>query len=674
MKQGPGLEDLLAREWLVANGIGGYAGSTAAGLNTRKYHGLLVAAMAPPVRRMVLLSRMEETLLRDDRRFALDCNEYPGVIYPQGHQFLREFDHTPFPRWRYEGDGWALEKTLHLLPGEYTVVLSYTLCHGSKADLEIRPLLAMRKIHELSYQWNGPLTSESRSRHHYRIPPTSRTPEMFMAHEGHFSEQPNWYLNQIYRQEQQRGYSGLEDLWTPGFVRFHLKAGRTVHFVCSAEPIDLKRALRLADEQRLSTAAPDSTDPVLSMLRRAAEQFIVSNGAAVPAEQAVNCIAGYPWFPPGGRDALIGFTGLLLVPGRHEEARSFLLSRLPMLRNGLLPSRMLEDCGPPVYQDADTSLWFINAVWDFLRYTGDDATGQRLLDAALQIVNCYRQGTDLGIGINADGLLASRSPGMPTSWMGAKIGEWVITPRVGRPVELNALWYNGLRIAAELCERYDRHSRAQGLKELAASVKRAFNSRFWNAQGGCCYDVIDDHGFDPSVRPNQLLAISLPFAVLESDRHEQVLRKVSSELLTPLGLRTLSPEDHGYQGSSGTSLVSRERAYHNGSAFPWLLGPYVSAMLKVHGRCEAMRAKAMERIRPCIDYMQQRGTGQLCEFFDGDSPHKPGGAVAFAPAVAELLRCYSEDVLGQKPTLSAAETTATQDVAQVMPEGVPHPA
>jgi glycogen debranching enzyme len=729
------LDALLGREWLAVNGIGGYACSTVPGLNTRKYHGLLVAAMAPPVRRMVLLSRVEETLWHDGQRFSLDCNEYPGVIYPHGHQYLREFLSGPTPRWLYAGDGWELEKQLRLIPGQNTAVLSYRLLSRGGVDLQIRPLLAMRPIHDLSYQWNGRLLVEDRNKHHHRVPATVRTPEVFFAHDGRFAAAPNWYLNQIYRREQERGYAGLEDLWTPGTIRFHLARGKTVHFVCSADPIEIRTVVKakagqaflpaggadilvcppldipvppvgqasspviqsvsgeiplrradssplgeseyasaLANSGQIRMSAPPGANRKLDALRQAAQQFIVSApGDAIGAGRETRCLAGYPWFGPATRPALIGFTGLFLVMGKFAAAKSMLLSLAGWVRNGLIPSHFPEDGSQPLYQGADISLWFANAVWDYLRYTADDQTGHRLLDVLLSMIERYRRGTDLGISIGSDGLIVSRSPGVPTSWMDAKVGEWVITPRVGRPVELNALWYNAAKIAAELCERAGRVDRARVLNELAVEIKQSFNQRFWNKSAGCCYDVIDDHGHDPSIRPNQLLAVSLPFAVLDEERHAPVLEKVKSELLTPFSLRTLSPADPCYQGHYTGGIVSRDRAYHNGSVFPWLLGAYSSALLKVRGRNQATSTEIEQSLRACIDHLQASGLGQLGELFDGDAPHTPGGAMASAASVGQILRAYAEDVLELQPTV---QPTTSKLIADSIPEDVriPNPA
>jgi predicted glycogen debranching enzyme len=636
------LDALLGREWLTANGIGGYACSTLPGLNTRKYHGLLVAAMSPPVRRMVLLSRVEESLWHGGQRFALDCNEYPGVIYPQGQRHLREFHPGKSPRWVYGEDGWRIQKQLMLLPGSNTVVLTYKLLAGDSIDLQLRPLLALRPIHDLSYQFNGRLETEDRSENHHWVAPTSRTPEAFFAHNGRFTPCANWYLNQIYRREQQRGYAGLEDLWTPGAVRFQLTAGHEAEFVCSTDPIELDKLEHLPDRAKAAV----SGDATLRMLREAAEQFVVAG-----ANQATAIIAGYPWLGFRSREALIGFTGLFLIPGRMDEARSLLLFLASHVRNGIMPSEFPEDGGEPVYRGADISLWFANAVWDYARYGGsDDATVGRLLDSILGVISQYRAGTDLGVKVGADGLLSSQAPGMATSWMDATVGEWVVTPRAGRPVELNALWYNAVCVAVALCERLGTHENVRGLKDLAESISRAFNEQFWNESGKCCFDVCSDDAPDPSVRPNQLLAASLPFPVLRADRHEAVLKKVTEQLLVPKGVRSLSPEHPGYRPHYAGNVQSRDGAHHNGSAFPWLLGPYAQLLLRVRGQNSTSRAAVHKILEPCLQFAMDAGLRQIPELFDGQSPHAAGGAIASAASVGEFLRCYVEDVLGHSPT------------------------
>lgn len=646
-------DGLIGREWLASFGNGSYASSTICSLNTRKYHGLLVAAMSPPGQRMVLLSRVEETLIVNGQGYGLSATEYPGTIHPQGHTFLRAFSHEPFPRWAYQHDGWTIEKQLRPIQGSNCVLISYTLLGGdSFVDLELRPLFALRGIHELMNQFDGRLAPRNLAARHHAIPATARTPEVFFAHDGQFSPQAFWYLNTIYRREQERGYEGVEDLWMPGTIRYRLGPGQTVHFICSSEPIDFESTLVQAERQLESAVPPlliPRSDLALEGLLRAAEQFVVRSADATPA-----IIGAYPWLPAAGRDAMISLPGLLLVPGRLNDARDLLRSFAEKLRGGIMPSDMAEEMADPVYHAADTALWFIHAVGQYLRYRGDeDFVLREMLPVIERIIEACRNGTHLGIGVDEQGLLRSAAVGIPTSWMNAKVGQWIFTQRAGRPVELNALWYNALRVASDLTSRAGDPAKAQSLLLAADRMKDAFNKRFWNESAGCCFDVVEDNGADASIRPNQLLAISLPFAVLEAARHAQALQRVMAELLTPSGVRTLSPQSSNYHGHYGGPVVTRERAYHQGSAFPWLLGPLVTAYVRVHGHGEQSRAQAKALLEGCFSYLRDTGVGQLCELFDGDAPHHPGGATASARSVAEVLRAYAEDVLDISPSWCA---------------------
>jgi predicted glycogen debranching enzyme len=647
-------DGLIEREWLSVNGLGGYASSTVCGLNTRKYHGLLVAAMSPPVRRMVLLSHVEETVIGGSGSYQLSTNEYPGVISPEGYKLLRAFSADPFPRWAYQSEGFTLEKSVRLLQGENTVCLTYTLLGGGKSVwLEARPLLALRGIHELSYQWNGRLAGESRPDGLVRIAATIKTPEIFFAHDGEFRAEPYWYLNAIYRREQDRGYAGLEDLWNPGIFRWTISPGQSVHLVCSPEPIQLDRVLnelhRAADDldrRAAAVAVPGlgQRDQNLESLLRAASAFIVTLPPEAPSP--VHVIGQYPWSAPTGRAALMAFAGLFLVPGRFVEGRRLLVSLAAGMQNGLIASEFPETAGAPLYGGADTSLWFVAAVNEYLRYTDDQITGRALLPALETIVQEYRRGTKLGITSDADGLVATRSPGIAASWMDGKIGESIVTPRFGRQVELNALWYNALRIVAALAAKFDKGPLAEELSALAEGVKAAFNRRFWNEKAGCCFDVVEDDAQDASIRPNQLLALSLAHPVLIEDRHAAMLKTVIGELLTPMGLRTLSPRDPAYQGRYEGSVVSRERAQHQGSAYPWLLGHLGTAAMRVYGRNEQCLARIRQWLDPCLQYLQSDGVGYIGELFDGNEPQRSGGAIASALSVAEILRCYTQEVLG----------------------------
>ena len=671
------LERLLKREWLSTNHLGSFAASTVAGLNTRKYHGLLVAAMAPPVRQMVLLSRVEETIYHDAKADALANSQYPGTISPQGYRYLRAFSADPFPRWAYQSDGWTIEKEVELLADENTLVLSYALLAGARpVELELRPLFALRPIHELMYQWNGRLLVETTGQTHHRIPASSRTPEVFFAHDGHFVSSPCWYFNTIYSREEERGYAGLEDLWNPGSIRWMLEPGQTVHLVCSTDPIDIERVKSLVSRQEqhaaptMASVAPSapaapvapaaagrkSLDDALDALVRAADQFVVGDNAKISC-----VIAGYPWSAPSGRDAMICLPGLLLITGKLEQAKAMLQFFAAGLERGLIASEIPTDGTPARYESADASLWLVQAVCQYLRYGGDEAFALRVFWPAVdEILRHYRSGASLGIGVDSAGLLLSGQAGQggqATTWMDGRIGDWVITPRQGRTVEINALWYNALCIGAELARLAGAVARADELAALAASVKTAFNRLFWNEFTHCCYDVIDADGPDVSVRPNQLLAMSLAYPVLNFDRHAAVLKVMRDLLLTPVGLRTLSRDHPHYTPHYGGNVVSRDKALHQGCAFPWLLGPYVTALVRAFGRSPAVRQEAGKILDGCLSYLKgddprQLCEGQVCELFDGDEPHAPGGLPASARSVAEILRCHVEDVLDLTPANS----------------------
>jgi predicted glycogen debranching enzyme len=620
---------------------------------------------------MVLLSRMEENVRCEGREQSLDCNEYPGTIWPRGHEFLRAFSTEPHPRWAYQGDGWTILKELRLIRGQNTVVLSYTLLgSGPSVDLEVRPLLALRGIHELSYQWNGKLEAAPRGNGHWHVPATRRTPESFFAHDGNFDRQSHWYLNQIYRRESQYGYAGLEDLWSPGAAHMRLMPGQTVHFACSADPFDFSNVIDMASRQvrGCDVVVAPANLPTDEDARVRDEEFVAlchaTEGHVMTddGDEALCVAAQYHWSPPSVRSALVGFAGLFLIPGRHALARSVLLSLVSRLKHGLLPTDFPTDASEPQPRGADVSLWFIHAVREYLRYTGDQQfVARHLLPAVMWIIEAYQHGTDRGIGMDSDGLLHCGDAQTATTWMENRADGQPLTPRHGRPVEINALWYNALMSAAELCRRAERPADADHLESVAARTHHSFNQRFWNAQEQCCFDVVGDGGNDAAVRPNQLLAVSLPFAVLRPDRWSAVVGKARTELLTPRGVRTLSPRDTRYTGRYTGDVARRDRAAHHGAAYPWLLGPYVTAMLRVTGRDASSRAAARKVLAASLERVRGDGLGHLNELCDGDAPHSPGGAIASPLAIAELLRSYAEDVLNLDATavcpLPAATTT-----------------
>ena len=645
----PQFDEVIAREWVLGLGNGAYASSTVCNCNTRKYHGLFVASMAAPARRMVVLSRLDAVVRMGGQSFDLATNEYRGAIDPTGHKFLRAFSHEPFPRWGFQGEGWTIEQDLRFLPGGNTVLLVYTLLGGREpVELDLHPLFALRGIHEMMHQADSALAVQEAGERQFRIPATLRTPEVFFAHDGDFIRQGYWYLNNYYRREEQRGYDCLEDLWAPGIVRCRLTPGQSAHFVCSTEPIDFLATLQQLRDHADPAAPPCLAahhDRVLGLLLSAARQHVVR-----ARDGTIAMMSGYPYAPAAGRDAMICLPGLLLVPGRLKEARELLDTFAGLLRRGIMPSQLAEDGSGWRYLAADGSLWFVNAVWEYLRYGGDESfvTG-RMLPVIQQIIDACLAGAALGVRIDDDGLFYCGNAGEPTTWMDARTIEGAVTPRVGRPVCVSALWYNALRIGEELLRASGQPKAAEKLLGHAGRTRESFNRLLWNSAADCCYDVVEDHVADASIRPNQLLSISLPFPVLEPPRHRLVLSRVMSELLTPLGVRTLAPSDPKYRGVYAGGVVARDRAQHQGSAYPWLLGPLVTAYMRVFGRNDASRAEAKRILSGCLAYMLDAGQGHICELFDGDAPHRPGGNLASARSVAEVLRCVAEHVLEIAP-------------------------
>lgn len=642
------LDAHLEREWLVTNGLGGYASSTVCGLNTRKYHGLLVAAMTPPVQRMVVLSRVEETLYVGGQLHALSCAEYPGAVNPRGYALLRKFANDPHPRWAWQGDGWTLGKWLRLLPGRNAVCLSYFLLGSDHhAELAIRPMLALRGIHDLSYQWNGKLGTSRVSPRLWRVNATCRTPEVFLSADGEFDATPLWYLSHIYRREAERGYPALEDLWTPGAINWSLRPGQAVHVVCSTDALRVEDVIGELDRSEplrdLGLATPPAERPI-EALRRAVSMFVPSR--ATRSELSAVPVTSYPWSPPSVRDALVGYRGLFLLTDRADAGERLLRWCVAELRDGLVPSELRDSDGASVHGGADVSLWFVNAAHEHLQHDWNERLARDLLlPAVLRILECYEHGTRLGICCDAAGLLHTHEPGQPTTWMNARVGDWVVTPRQGCPVELQALWHNALRIAASLCERLHADARAASLEALADRVQASFNERFWHEADGTLYDVLDEHGRDPSVRPNALLAIALPFPVLDRPRWQSLLATVRQRLLVPGGLRTLAGDDPCYRGHYRGDVLARDRALHQGSACPHLLAWYARSLIRASADRESSRSIAIELLEPILERLDGEGFGTLAELRDGDSPHAWGGAIASALPAAAWLDVLTRDVL-----------------------------
>jgi predicted glycogen debranching enzyme len=655
------LEAARSREWLETNGIGGYSSSTIVGLNTRRYHGLLVAATCPPVGRIVMLSKIEETLVINGRRYDLSTNQYPGAIHPQGFNLQTGFRLDPFPIFTYQIDGITIEKSVFMIYGENSVAVRYQV-EGigleSKLDddglwlvdtcvLELSPLLAYRDYHSLARETgaiNSDVLIEDRS---VAYQPFSEMPALYFAHcAGEVEKTGHWYRDFEYSIERERGFDFTEDLFNPLALKFDLRGRSQVDIIASTERRnigdvdDIDRYQEEEVQRRLQISAGlHLDDEFVCALEQAADQFIVSR------DERKTVIAGYHWFSDWGRDTMIALPGLTLTTGRPEIAKSILLEFARYVDRGMLPNRFPDAGETPEYNSVDATLWFFEAVRALIQHTGDyEFARSSLYDVMADIIDWHVRGTRYNIHVDHDGLLAAGEEGSQLTWMDAKVGDWVVTPRRGKPVEIQALWYNALRVMEDLARRFDHEEQENFYGQLAEKAQAGFNRIFWNDEAGCLYDVVDGERCDASIRPNQILAVSLAHTMISADRAALIVEKVGRELLTPFGLRTLSPSDPRYRGRYEGDPLSRDGAYHQGTVWAWLMGPFVTAFLRVFGESDDARRRAAAWLEPFREHLREAGLGQISEIFDGDPPHTPRGCIAQAWSVAEILRVAVEEV------------------------------
>jgi predicted glycogen debranching enzyme len=636
----------LSREWLETNGLGGFACGTVAGANTRRYHGLLTAALNPPGGRMLLLSKLEETLIIEDRRIDLSTNEYSGAIYPQGYLFVSGFRLDPFPTWTFDIDGVSLEKTVFMPQGSNTVQIEYRLLQapGTDAVLEVRPLIAFRDYHSTTHENPALNAAVENGPNSASVQPYAGLPRLYFAHDSDsLQNQGYWYKNFVYRVEQERGLDFQEDLFNPFVLSWKLSKEGCAQIIASIEPREIKQAtaLRKAELQRrqkLAASAPVN-DPLATTLTIAADQYLVRRG------ENWTIIAGYPWFTDWGRDTMISLPGLTLFTGKAEIAKSILRNFARHSDQGMLPNRFVDGGGGAEFNSMDATLWFFEAARAYAAATNDyEFIRQELYPVLTQIIDWHVKGTRYNIKAAEDGLLNGGAPGAQLTWMDAKVGEWVVTPRSGKPVEIQALWFNALRIMENLAARFGEEERRKKYSSLASLASWTFNRVFWNNDARCLYDVVNGGPPDGSIRPNQIFAVSLHYSMLSPDRGRAVVETVERELLTPVGLRTLSRSDSRYHATYEGNQYSRDSAYHQGTVWPWLLGPFISAYVKVNGGTAQSRARGHELLRGVETQLTEGGLGQIPEIFDADPPHQARGCFAQAWSVAETLRALCEDV------------------------------
>jgi predicted glycogen debranching enzyme len=661
-------ELLLNREWLVTNGLGGYASGTVSGAVTRRYHGLLIAALPAPLGRIVMWSHVSEFLRFSDHDVvSLGAEERAGgQLDLKSADYLSEFRlEDGLPVWTYRVREVVVEKRVLLPHLQNTVHISYkVISRGVPPRLELRPAFHFRH-HEAPVDADlaAPYKLTAIDGRYEIAAARRRLPPLRMqlhGRESAFTIAPSKIPQVVYRIEQQRGYAYEGELWSPGFFRVDLTERSTATLVASTEPWDIIDVLGPEDvlvaecERRarlLHGAIPKMRQSFPAELVFAADQFVITPAgrfeevarAHAAGDEVRTVIAGYHWFTDWGRDTMISLEGLTLITGRCLEAGYILRTFAYYVRDGLIPNMFPDGAKEGKYNTADATLWFFHALGRYLDRTADRTTLQLLLPKLTDIAEHHLRGTKFNIHVDpADGLLAQGQEGYQLTWMDAKIGDWVVTPRRGKAVEINALWYNALRLLANWLREIGDDVSAQHYDEQAEAARVSFNNRFWFAEGGYLYDVVDVDGGsknDSSCRPNQLFAVSLDYPVLDAKHWKSVLDVVEKELLTPVGLRTLSPDDPEYKPIYSGDLRSRDGAYHQGTVWAWLIGPFIDAWLKVHPHDRAAARKFLDTF-PL--HLSDNGIGTISEVFDAREPHLAGGCIAQAWSVAEVLRAWAK--------------------------------
>ena len=668
------------REWLVTNGIGGFAAGTLCLLNTRRYHGLLFAALRPPVDRVALVAKLDVTANYGGARVPLATNEFAdGTIAPRGFCQLESFRlEGLIPVWTWLVADARVEQRLWMRHGENTTYVEFTRIGGSKdLRLSIEPLCTYR-----DYHW------QPRGERAFGIAPIAggvrilaydgAQPYRILSAGAEVAIRPQWYWNFRHREESARGLDDLEDLLRPASFELELEPGESRAVTLTAElqePLPARAALVAERErqreivalfrsaQRGAMVGNEWAQP--DRLALAADQFLVERRNTTGKPLGRTVIAGYPWFSDWGRDTMIALPGLTLATGRSDVAVSVLRTFAGFVSQGMVPNRFPDAGETPEYNTADASLWFFVATHEYLRASGDRAFAAEIYPTLREILGWHVRGTRFDIRMDqGDALLRAGEDGVQLTWMDAKVGDWVVTPRIGKPVEINALWFNAVSILRDLAGELD-HPRDQAdYTALAGRIQASFEPAFWFEAGGYLYDVIDgpEGDVDPagrrrdaSLRPNQLFALSLPHALVSGEKARRLLEICAAELWTPVGLRSLAARDPRYLGRYGGSPHERDGAYHQGTVWTWLLGPFVSAHYRVH----ADAAAALEYLRDMPAHLREGCIGQVSEIMDGDPPFEPRGCFAQAWGVAEVLRAWSEIHASESRRRARAETIAT---------------
>ncbi len=631
-------------EWLETNGIGGFASSTVSGISTRRYHSILTAAAKPPLGRVRMLSRFEELLTIGDREYSLSSNRFPGTLHPRGFRYIESFRLDPFPVWtlRIPDEDLEIRKKIFAVHGENTVVCSWEIVPGLKAldepvSLEILPLMSFVDYHAIRREDDAVDQSYIATQNCVWMRPENDLPEIFFNHNASsVNRTGDWYHNFEYPVEEERGFDFHEDLFQPFSLDFDLLKEPAVMIVSTrqinfSDSTEFEAAEKVRREGLCEIAGAESE--LERRLVVAADQFIVSRG------EGHTVIAGYPWFSDWGRDTMISLPGLTLATKREGIAKDILLEFSRHLSQGMIPNRFPDVGETPEYNTVDATLWFIEAARAYDEHTGDHVfIRKELFPRFRDVIKAHLEGTRYGIRVDEDGLLEAGEPGTNLTWMDAKYGDETFTPRIGKPVEIQALWYNALMTMKAFATRFKHRKKARKYEALAERAKASFNKKFWNADAECLYDVLTTEGADASIRPNQIYAVSLHYSMLSHSRARKVVQTVEKELFTPYGLRSLERDDPRYCPVYIGSPYDRDSAYHQGTVWAWPMGAFIESLRKTYPKGRKLNQYIELIFDSFLEHTEMAGLGQVSEIFDGDDPHTPRGCFAQAWSVAELLR------------------------------------
>ena len=653
----------IKREWAVTNGIGGYAGSSMIGAHSRTHQGYLIASLHAPIERYLVFSKINETATVGTSTVSFETSQHCAsgkTVYTEGQKFLTSFIYDGSVHYTYETDNFSFEKHITLKRNANVCAVAYELTAGdSDCTFTLTPLFNYREHSESSTPDTLKFETFTEDRTFYLVPEKNKDIAIrFQTSEGTFSERETVYdIDMQLQIEVDLETDGLDCHYCPVDLSIAVPANTTkkVSILCSIgdvnerpAPVSATEAFSILEENARCHAElfekAGYHDSFANQLVLASDQFLTYREST----KMMTVLAGLPWFTDWGRDTMIAFTGLTLCTKRFKEAEEILLTFARYIRHGIVPNMFPDDNMPPLYNTVDASLWYFYAVYQYLHYNpaaeAEAFVKEQIFPHLKEIISAYEKGTDFSIYMEDDGLIHAGSGLDQITWMDVRVGDWVATPRHGKPVEINALWYNALRIMESLCEKFDED--ASAYRTRAEQVKESFNAKFWDSANQCLFDVVDGDEPDDHIRPNQVYAVSLPFSLLPEEQEKAVVALVEKELFVGCGLRSLAPDHPDYHGIYCGALAKRDAAYHQGTAWGFLLGGFFSAYMKVNHHSSSAAANAVRMLEPVRKHLMDSGCiGSISEIFDGDTPHNPRGCYAQAWSVGEVLRCYCEDIL-----------------------------